>query len=101
MQITYEILSRGIEILPVNLFKSDAKLFLPEDGKIRLPFITIPGLGLFAAESIDQTMKSSSIYSIEEFKEKSGMGKGVMETLRTNGVFEGMPETNQLSLFDL
>ena len=101
MQITYEILSRGIEILPVNLFKSDAKLFLPEDGKIRLPFITIPGLGLSAAESIAQTMKSSSIYSIEEFKEKSGMGKGVMETLRTNGVFEGMPETNQLSLFDL
>ncbi len=100
MQITYEILSRGIEILPVNLFKSDAKFFLPEDGKIRLPFISIPGLGLSAAEIIAQTVKDNNIYSIEEFKEKSGMGKGVMETLRQNGAFEGMPETNQLSLFD-
>lgn len=100
MQITYEILSRGIEILPVNLFKSDVKLFLPEDGKIRLPFITIPGLGLNAAEAIAKTVRENNIYSVEEFKEKSGMGKGVMETLRTNGVFDGMPATNQLSLFD-
>ncbi|MBQ3866361.1 MAG: PolC-type DNA polymerase III, partial [Clostridia bacterium] len=99
MQITYEILSRGIEILPVNLFKSDARLFLPEDGKIRLPFITIPGLGLSAAEAIADTVKNHNIYSIEEFKEISGMGKGVMDTLLKNGAFEGMPETNQLSLF--
>ncbi len=99
MQITYEIYARGIEILPVDLFKSDAKLFLPEDGKIRLPFITIPGLGENAAVSIANTMKTESIYSVEDFKLKSGIGKGVLETLRENGVLSSLPESNQLSMF--
>ena len=99
MQITYEILSRGIEILPVDLYKSDVKNFLPENGKIRLPFITIQGLGESAAESIYHAMHSESIYCVEEFKEKSGVGKGVIETLRANGILDVLPETNQLSLF--
>ena len=99
MQIAYEILSRGIEILPVDLNKSDVKNFLPENGKIRLPFISIQGLGESAAENIYHAMHNESIYSVEEFKEKSGVGKGVIETLRANGVLDSMPETNQLSLF--
>ena len=99
MQIAYEIFSRGIEILPVDLMKSDAKLFLPEDGKIRLPFISIPGLGESAAISIADTMKRENIFSVEEFKEKSGIGKGVLETLRANGVLASLPETDQLSMF--
>ncbi len=99
MQIAYEIFSRGIEILPVDLFRSDAKLFLPENGKIRLPFISIPGLGESAAISISQAVKEHSIYSVEDFKEKSGIGKGVLETLRANGVLDALPESNQLSMF--
>ncbi len=99
MQIAYEIFSRGIEILPVDLTKSDAKLFLHENGKIRLPFISVPGLGESAAISIANTMKNENIYSIEELKEKSGIGKGVLETLRANGVLDSLPETDQLSMF--
>ncbi len=99
MQITYEIFSRGIEILPVDLYRSDVRNFLPEDGKIRLPFITIPGLGISAAESIYRAMHEESIFSIEEFKEKSGVGKGVVETLRSCGILDCLPETNQLSMF--
>ena len=99
MQIAYEIFSRGIEILPVDLKKSDAKLFLPENGKIRLPFISIPGLGESAAINIANTMKNENIFSVEEFKEKSGIGKGVLETLRANGVLSSLPETDQLSMF--
>lgn len=99
MQIAYEIFSRGIEILPVDLFKSDARLFLPENGKIRLPFISIPGLGESAAISIAQAVKGNDIYSVDDFKEKSGIGKGVLETLRMNGVLSSLPETNQLSMF--
>ncbi len=99
MQITYEIYSRGIEILPVDLFKSDAKFFLPEDGKIRLPFITIPGLGENAAIKIAEAVKGGGIYSVEDFKEKSGIGKGVLDTLRDNGVLSSLPESNQLTMF--
>jgi len=99
MQIAFEIFSRGIEILPVDLKKSDAKLFLPENGKIRLPFISIPGLGESAAINIAETMRNQSIFSVEEFKEKSGIGRGVLEMLRSNGVLNSLPETNQLSMF--
>ncbi len=99
MQITYEILARGIRFLPVDLYHSDVKNFLPEDGKIRLPFISIQGLGENAAESIYRTMHEENVFSVEEFKQKSGVGKGVIETLRSCGVLDVLPETNQLSMF--
>ncbi len=93
------MMSRGIEVLPIDIEKSHAMKFLPENGKMRLPFITIPGLGESAAMSIAEAVKKGGIYSVEDFKEKSGIGKGVLETLRENGVLSSLPESNQLSMF--
>jgi DNA polymerase-3 subunit alpha (Gram-positive type) len=100
MQLVREALARGVQFLPVDLMKSDSKAFLPEDGKIRMPLNSLPGLGDTAAEKIVETRENNTIYSIQELREKSGISKSIVELLKKNGVLDGLSETNQFSLFD-
>ncbi len=100
MQLVREAIARGVEFLGVDLKRSDASAFLPENGKIRMPFNSLPGLGDTAAEKIFETMKENpDLFSIQQLREKSGISKSIVELLRTNGVLKGLTETNQLSLF--
>jgi DNA polymerase-3 subunit alpha (Gram-positive type) len=99
MQLAGEYLARGFKFLPVDLYKSDAKLFLPEDGKIRLPFGCLPGLGEVAAENIQAAKECGEFLSVEEFKQRTSVSKSVMEILEGNDIFNGLSETNQISFF--
>ncbi len=99
MQLVLESMARGIEYLPVDLYKSDATRFLPEDGKIRMPFNCLPGLGETAAEKIVQARADGEFFSKQELQERSKATKAIMELLENNGVLRGLSETNQISLF--
>jgi DNA polymerase-3 subunit alpha (Gram-positive type) len=81
------------------LKKSDSKAFLPEDGKIRMPFNSLSGLGESAAERIIEARDKYDIYSIEDLREHTGISKAVIEILRRNHVLDGLSETNQFTLF--
>ncbi|MBR0236246.1 MAG: PolC-type DNA polymerase III [Clostridia bacterium] len=94
-----EYIARGYEFLPVDLYKSDARLFLPENGKIRLPFGSLPGVGEAAALSLQKARDDGEFLSVEELKQRSAVSKAVIEILDENGVLEGLSETNQLTLF--
>ncbi len=94
-----EAMARGVKFLGVDLKKSDAKAFLPENGKIRMPFNSLVGLGDAAAEKIVETRQKYEIYSIEDLRMRSGISKAVIEILRRNGVLDGLTETNQFTLF--
>lgn len=98
MQIVNECFARGIKFLPVNLYKSDAKAFLPEDGKIRIPFACLAGLGESVAQNIVKAREENPL-SVEELAERAKLSKKIVELLRDNGVLEGLPETNQISFF--
>ncbi len=100
LQMAYEALARGIEFLPVDLMRSDSFKFLPEDGKIRLPFSSIDGIGENAAIKIKEARDSNEIFSVEDFQQKTMLSKAVMETLEQNHVFDNLAKTNQLSFFD-
>ena len=101
MQIVNEYFARGYKFLPVNIYKSDATAFLPENGKIRLPFMCLSGVGGSAAESLVAARDSfgGEIFSIEELRDRARVTKAVIETLRRNGVLDGIDESNQLSFF--
>ncbi|MBQ0125339.1 MAG: PolC-type DNA polymerase III, partial [Clostridiales bacterium] len=81
-----EYMSRGYVFLPVDLYKSDARLFLPEDGKIRLPFGSLPGVGESAAISLQKSREDGEFLSVEELKQRSSVTKAVIEILGQNGV---------------
>ena len=99
LYLVREALARGIKFLNVDLKKSDGTAFLPENGKIRMPFNSLPGLGETAAEKILEAREKYDIYSIEDLREHTGISKTVIELLRRNHVLDGLSETNQFSLF--
>ena len=99
LQIMNEMLCRGIEVLPVDVYKSDSKRFLIEDGKIRLPFCSLSGIGEAAAESLAETGKTTEYLSIEDMIQKTKANKAVIDILRNCGALDGIPESSQMSLF--
>ena len=101
IQIVNECYQRGIEFLPVSVKKSHATKFVPEDGKIRMPFISLAGLGESAAENIMLARDEGRIHCIEDLKTEAKIGNTLIELLKNNGALEGMNPTNQMSLFDL
>ena len=99
LYLVREALARGVKFLNVDLQKSDAKAFLPENGKIRMPLNSLPGLGDTAAEKIVEARSEFDIDSVEELRRRTGISKAVIEILRNNGVLDGMRETNQITFF--
>lgn len=99
LQIINEMMARKIEFLPVDIYKSEAKMFKVEDGKIRLPFSSLPGVGGAAADSLAETGKHTEYLSIEDMQIKTKVTKAVIETLKDVGVLKDLPESSQMSLF--
>ena len=99
LQITYEMLKRGIQLLPVDLYKSSAELYRIEEDKIRLPFVSLKGLGASAAIALEKAGKEGPYLSVDEVSTRSGASKSVIELLREHGSLAGLPETSQMTFF--
>lgn len=99
LQIVNEMMARGIDVLPVDVYKSEAKMFMVEDGKIRLPFSSLPGVGEAAAISLAESGKKFEYLSIEDMQVKTKVTKAVIETLKDVGVLKDLPDSSQMSLF--
>ena len=97
-----EMQMRGIRMLPVDLYKSDATRFLIEDGDLRCPFTAINGFGESAVEGIIASRDPARPYiSIEDLQNRAHIGQSIVEMLRGQGALEGLPETSQVDLFSL
>ncbi|MCL2013700.1 MAG: PolC-type DNA polymerase III [Oscillospiraceae bacterium] len=94
-----EMMSRNYEFLPVDIYRSSADQYKIEDGKIRLPFISLKGLGGVAAKNLENIAKQGKIHTVHELKEQTGISKTVIEALEKMGALEGIPKTDQLTLF--
>ena len=99
LYLVREALARGVKFMNVDLHKSDARAFLPENGKIRMPFNSLPGLGEGAADKLVETRDKHNILSVEDLRLHSGVSKTVIEILRRNHVLDNLSETNQISMF--
>lgn len=99
LQIVNEMMARGVEMLPIDIYKSKAKTFTVEDGKIRMPFCALPGVGENAAISLEECCSKGDFLSIEELQMKSKASKTVIELLKECGATGDLPDSAQMSLF--
>ena len=99
LELVLEMYERGLTFLPMDLYKSDAKKFKIEDGALRPPLNSIPGLGTVAAEGIQRAREEDKFMSIDDLKIRAKIGDSVTELLKKYKCLEGMSQSNQLSLF--
>ncbi len=101
LEAVYEFYLRGFDFLPIDLYKSDARKFLIEDGKLRPPFVSISGLGETAAEDLKNCEKNGFV-SIEEISNACPkVSQTHLEQLKKLGALGDLPDTSQVSLFDM
>ncbi|MDR1364703.1 MAG: PolC-type DNA polymerase III [Oscillospiraceae bacterium] len=99
LQLLNEAMARGIEFLPVDIYESEIKAFYISNGKIRLPLVSVAGLGETAAEGIVNARKKGRFISISDLRDRARITKAVIESLRGSGILNGMQESNQMSFF--
>ena len=97
LQIINEMLARNIDILPIDIYKSDARKFLVEGDKIRLPFAALSGVGEAAANALAEAKEGGEFISVEDFQSRAKVSKSVIELLREIGTFRNLPESSQLT----
>ncbi len=99
LRIVLEMFARGFSFLPVSIGKSEAKAFVPENGKIRLPLCSLNGLGESVGEKIVEVIKNGEATTVEELRVKASVNKSIMDLLAKNNCFGDLPESDQMSMF--
>ena len=99
MLIFNEMMTRGIGVLPIDINKSHAMKYVPEDGKMRLPFGSLSGVGEKAAYSIYEAAQRGNFVSREDFQIEAGVSKTIIQNLADLGAMNDLPDTNQISMF--
>ena len=102
LEIVLEMNERGIDFLPVDLYKSDAVKFIVEEDGIRPPFSALDGLGEVDANKIVTAREDGEPFtSIEQMAYKAKIGKVALEILIKSGCLKGLPRSEQMDMFDL
>lgn len=102
LEITKELYARGYSISNIDLYKSKATEFSvdKDDPKVIIPsFITVDGLGVGVAKSIEDARKNGEFISKEDLINRTQLSSKLVEKLDNLGCLKGLSETNQMSLF--
>ena len=100
MKVVREMYARGFEFLPIDIYESGANRFKIKDGKLLPSLSTISGLGEKAAEAVVDAVKDGPFLSKDDFRNRTKVSKTVVDLLSDLKILDGLPESNQLSLFD-
>ena len=100
LKVALEATARGIKFLNVDLYNSDATVWVAKgDNEIYPPFNAIEGLGDTVAKNIVAEREKGKFISIEDVQKRAKVSQTLIEKMKDMGILEGLPESNQLSLF--
>ncbi len=98
-EVALEMFARGINMLNIDLNKSDATQFLPEGNDVRPPFTALDGLGAEAAKSIIEARKIKPFSSISDLEKRTKLSTTLIGKLQDLGVLNGLDDDEQMRLF--
>ena len=99
--VVREMYARGFEFRKIDVYKAKADRFTIVDGQIMPSFLSIGGMGDKAAEMVEIESAKGSYLSKDDFRDRTKVSKNLTDLMCELGILEDMPESNQLSLFDL
>ena len=100
LKVGLEAAARGIKFLNVDLYKSEATVWVAKnETEIYPPFSAIDGLGDTVAQNIVEERNKGEFLSIEDLQKRAKISATLIEKMRMMGIFNGMDESSQLSLF--
>ena len=99
--LVYEMLLRGIKFLPTSYKRSHATRYIIEGKDLLLPFMAVSGCGESAAKKLTEVIAAGDYICIDDIQRGSGINNTVFEKLKEMKVFEDLPQSAQISLFDL
>ncbi len=101
MRLVQEMYARGIEFVPIDIYSAKATYVQIIDGKLMPPLSSIEGMGDKAAEAVELAAKDGKYLSKDDFRQRTKVSKTVIELMDSFRLFGELPDSNQLSLFDL
>jgi len=101
MEVAYEMYARGYEFLPPEINKSLALKFTIDENKVRVPFAAISGVGQTAALSLFEASRDDEFSTLEDVRIRTKLSSTNIEELNKYNVFKGVPDSAQISIFDI
>ncbi len=101
LEICIEMYSRGLKFDSIDLYKSHATNFLETENGIRPPLNALAGLGENVANAIMYEREKGEFKTIDEFRTRTGASRTVLDLLEESGCFDGIPESEQVNLWEL
>ena len=101
MKIVQEMYARGIEFMPIDIYKADAERFQIIDGKIMPSFGSLAGMGAKAAKQLQEAASKGPFTSKEDIRIRGKVSKTILDDMDELGLLGDIPETNQYDFFSL
>lgn len=103
LEVALEMTARGFKFGSVDLNKSHSSNFIIDEDQMTLipPFRAIDGLGDTVANNIIVERDKKEFLSIEDFQKRCKVSGTLIERMKIMGILKDLPESSQISLFDL
>ena len=101
MRIVQEMYARGFAFEPIDIFRAHSRNFQIVGDKVMPSLSSIEGLGEKAADAIMEAAKDGPFLSKDDFRSRTKVSKTVIDLMADLGLLGDIPESNQISLFDL